>query len=214
MIQIKEYIRKMQVKSAIIIGSGFVGLEVCENLVKIGTKVTLIEKLPQVTPGLDEDMAIYVEEHLKANGITVVTGATIAQIEDGVIFEDGRKLAADLVILSVGVRPNTELATRVGVELGITRAIKVNEKMMTNIEDIYACGDCSEQFHVVTGKAVYRPMGSTANKTGRIAGDVITGGNLSFRGILGTGIFKIFDKTVAQTGLSEREARREGYDFR
>ncbi|HEX3022516.1 MAG TPA: rhodanese-like domain-containing protein, partial [Lachnospiraceae bacterium] len=99
-----------------------------------------------------------------------------------------------------------------GIELGITGAIKVDERMRTNIEDIYACGDCIEQFHAVTGKPVYRPMGSTANKTGRITGDCMTGGELSFRGILGTGIFKIFHLTVAQTGLSEKEALEQGYD--
>jgi rhodanese-related sulfurtransferase len=104
------------------------------------------------------------------------------------------------------------VAAEAGIELGVAGAIKVNTKMETNLPDIYACGDCIEQFHVVTGKPVYRPLGSTANKTGRIAGDRATGGDLEFRGILGTGIFKIFDMTVAQTGLSEREALEMGYD--
>ncbi|NLB37594.1 MAG: FAD-dependent oxidoreductase, partial [Clostridiales bacterium] len=111
------------------------------------------------------------------------------------------------------VRPNTDLAIKAGIELGVTGAIQVNNKMQTNIKDIYACGDCTEQYHVVTGKPVYRPMGSTANKTGRIAGDSLTDGILEFRGVLGTGIFKIFDMTVAQTGLSEREASEYGYNI-
>lgn len=128
------------------------------------------------------------------------------------MLSDGKEIQADFVLLSTGVRPNTELAAKAGIELGVTKAIKVDEKMRTNIEDIYSCGDCAEQFSVVTGKAIYRPLGSTANKMGRIAGDSLTGGELEFRGVLGTGIFRIFNKTVAQTGLSEKEAKEEGYD--
>ncbi len=211
--RIKAFIDTNRPRSAAIIGTGFIGLEVCENLKGLGMEVTLLEKLSQVTPGLDADMAVYVEEHLKGRNISVVTGSSVIEItEKAVILSDGKKVAADLVLLSTGVRPNIELAKTAGIELGVTGAIKVNSKMETSQKDIYACGDCIEQFHVVTGKPVYRPLGSTANKTGRIAGDSMTGGSLEFRGILGTGIFKIFDMTVAQTGLSEREAREMGYD--
>lgn len=210
---IKTFIDAIHPRKAVIIGTGFIGLEVCENLKKLGMEVTLVERLPQVTPGLDPDMASYVEDHLKKNGVTVYTGLSAVKIEAGKVFlENGDVIAADFVLLSAGVKPNTELAVRMGVEIGETRAIKVNHTMMTNLPDVYACGDCTEQFHLVTGKPVYRPMGSTANKTGRIAGDVITGGNLSFRGILGTGIFQIFGMTVALTGLSEKEAIKEGFD--
>lgn len=211
--RIKDFIDNQSPQSAVIVGTGFIGLEVCENLKKLGINVTMIEKLPQVTPGLDEDMAIYVEKHLIDNNISVITDSSIIEItKETVTLSDGKKVAADLVLLSTGVRPNIELAKDAGIELGDTGAIKVNSKMETSQKDIYACGDCIEQFHVVTGKPVYRPLGSTANKTGRIAGDSMTGGNLEFRGILGTGIFKIFDMTVAQTGLSEREANDLGYD--
>lgn len=211
--RIKAFIDATSPKTAAIIGTGFIGLEVCENLKGLGIEVTLIEKLPQVTPGLDSDMAVYVKDHLEKNGVIVLTCASANEItENRVILSDGKAIAADLVLLSTGVRPNTELAKQAGIELGIAGAIKVNAKMQTNLKDVYACGDCAEQFHVVTGKPVYRPLGSTANKTGRIAGDSITGGSLEFRGILGTGIFKIFDIAVAQTGLSEREAKEQGYD--
>jgi len=211
--QIKNFIDSHRPQSAVIVGTGFIGLEVCENLQKLGINVTMIEKLSQVTPGLDSDMAVYVEEHLKSKGVSVVTGSSIEEItEKAVILSDGKEISANLVLLSTGVRPNIELAKAAGIELGVTGAIKVNSKMETSQKDIYACGDCIEQFHVVTGKPVYRPLGSTANKTGRIAGDSMTGGSLEFRGILGTGIFKIFDMTVAQTGLSEREAHELGYD--
>ncbi|MDD3416059.1 MAG: FAD-dependent oxidoreductase [Lachnospiraceae bacterium] len=211
--RIKAFIDAVHPKKAVIVGTGFIGLEVCENLKNLGIEVTLVERLPQVTPGLDPDMATYVEDHLKKNGVTVYTGLSAQKIEEGKVFlENGEAIEADFVLLSAGVKPNTALAVSIGVELGETKAIKVNDFMMTNLPDVYACGDCIEQFHVVTEKPVYRPMGSTANKTGRIAGDVITGGNLSFRGILGTGIFQIFGMTVALTGLSEKEAIREGFD--
>lgn len=211
--RIKSFINNHNPKTAVIVGTGFIGLEVCENLFHLNISVTLIEKLPQVTPGLDSDMAVYVEEHLKKKGVRVLTGVSVNEITGkSVILEDGQEIEADMVLLSTGVRPNTELAKMAGIELGITGAIKVNNRMETSHKDIYACGDCIEQFHVVTGKPVYRPLGSTANKTGRIAGDCITGGDLLFRGILGTGIFKIFDLAVAMTGLSEREAMQLGID--
>ncbi|MGL6198806.1 MAG: FAD-dependent oxidoreductase [Lachnospiraceae bacterium] len=210
---IKAFINTNLPKSAAIIGTGFIGLEVCENLKLLGIEVTLLEKLPQVTPGLDADMSVYVQDHIVKNNISVLTGVSIAKITArSVVLADGKEIKADLVLVSTGVRPNTELAAAAGIELGTSGAIRVNIKMETSLPDIYACGDCIEQFHVVTGKPVYRPLGSTANKTGRIAGDSITGGSLEFRGILGTGIFKIFSMTVAQTGLSEREALKLGYD--
>ena len=211
--KIKAFIDANQPKSAAIIGTGFIGLEVCENLKGLSICVTMIEKLNQVTPGLDSDMAVYVKDHIEKNGVRVLTGASVNEItENSVVLSDGTSINVDMVLLSTGVRPNIEIAKQAGIEIGITGAIKVDEKMRTNLKDIYACGDCTEQFHVVTGKSVYRPLGSTANKTGRIAGDSSTGGSLEFRGILGTGIFKIFDMVVAQTGLSEHEASEQGYD--
>ena len=212
--RIKAFIDTTNPQSAAIIGTGFIGLEVCENLKGLGMEVTLLEKLPQVMPGLDADMAIYVQDHIAKNGISVLTGVSAIEITAGsVVLSDGREIKADMVLVSAGVRPNTELAAAAGIELGVAGAIRVNTRMQTSLPDIYACGDCTEQYHVVTGKPIYRPLGSTANKTGRIAGDSMTGGSLEFRGVLGTGIFKIFDMTVAQTGLSEREARELGYDI-
>lgn len=207
------FINNNSPKSAAVIGTGFIGLEVCENLKLLGMDVTLIERLPQVTPGLDSDMAVYVEDHIRSKGVEIFIDASATHInEDGLVLSDGSKINADLVIIATGVRPNVELATEAGVELGQTGAIKVNTKMQTNMADIYSCGDCTEQFHIVSGKPVYRPLGSTANKTGRIAGDSMTGGDLEFRGVLGTGIFRVFDLAVGQTGLSEKEAIELGYD--
>lgn len=211
--RISEFIRSNRPQKAVVVGTGFIGLETCENLMDIGVDVTLVEMLPQVAPSLDSDMAVYVQEYLENQGVTVLTKNSVTVIEkDCVVLSDGGNLPANLVIMAIGVRPNTELAKKAGIELGQKGAIKVNQKMQTNIQDIYACGDCIEQYHLITGKPVYMPLGSTANKTGRIAGDCVTGGSLEFRGILATGIFKIFDLVVAQTGLSEREAIEHGYD--
>jgi NADPH-dependent 2,4-dienoyl-CoA reductase/sulfur reductase-like enzyme/rhodanese-related sulfurtransferase len=212
--RITEFINENRPQNAVIIGTGFVGLEMCENLIDLEIGVTLVEKLPQVTPGLDSDMALYVQEHIESKGVRVFKNSSVAEIMKGSVeLSTGEKIPSDIVITAAGVRPNTELALKASIEIGRTGAIKVNNKMQTSIEDIYACGDCIEQYHVVTGKPVYRPLGSTANKTGRIAGDCVTGGALEFRGVLGTGIFKIFDMTVAQTGLSEREAIEQGYEI-
>ncbi len=213
MLRIKAYCDERRPRTAAVIGTGFIGLEMCENLETLGIRVTLLEKLAQVAPGLDADMAAHVEAYLAKNGVPVLTGVTVESIaETGVALADGRTIEADMVLVSAGVRPNTALAAAAGVELGVSGAIRVDAAMRTSVPDVYACGDCAEQFHAVTGKPVWRPLGSTANKTGRIAGDRATGGDLTFRGVLGTGIFKVFEMTVAQTGLSEREAKALGYD--
>ncbi len=213
MVRIKDWITEKKPDTAVIVGTGFIGLEVCENLAKLGIGVTLVEKLEQVTPGLDPDMSVLVRAHLEKNGIKVHTGASVAEVGSGsVVLADGTRILAGLTLLAAGVRPETSLAAACGIELGVAGAIRTNERMETSLPNIWACGDCVEHTHLVTGKKVWRPLGSTANKTGRIAGDQVSGGTLEFRGILGTGIFSVFGLAVAQTGLSEREAREAGYD--
>lgn len=212
MLKITDFIKDKKPKNAVIIGTGFIGLELCENLSAIGLKVSMIEKMSQVASGLDVDMAINVQKYIEAKGIQVYLNANVEGITDQIIrLEDGKEIPADIVIVATGVRPDVDLAKKAGLKIGKTGAIVVNTKMETNIKNIYACGDCIEQFNLITGKPTYRPLGSTANKTGRIAGDNVTGGMLRFRGILGTSIFKVFDLTVAQTGLSEKEALELGY---
>lgn len=213
MYRIKHHVIEESPRNTVIVGTGFIGLELAENLKGLGIEVTMVELLPQVSPGLDEDMAVMVEKHLTDKGVRVITGKSASEItENQVIVSDGTRLSANMVIMATGVRPNVDLAKAAGIELGVTGAIKVNQFMETSEKDIYAAGDCIEQFHSITGKPVYRPLGSTANKTGRMAGNNATGGNLEFRGVLGTGIYKLFDLTVAQTGLTEREAKKEGFD--
>jgi len=215
---IRSYIEQHDPKTATIVGGGFIGLEMAEQLTYRGIQVTLVERLPQVMPPLDRDMAERVADHLKDKGVELLLGESVTAFNGTervteVALESGKSIATDLVILSVGVKPNTKLAQQIGVEIGQTGAIAVNRKMQTNLTDVYAVGDVAESFSVITGEAIYRPLGSTANKMGRIAGMVITGEEAEHRGILGTGIFKAFDLTVAQTGLTEKEAREAGYDI-
>ena len=210
---IKDFIKLEKPKTAVIAGTGFIGFELLESLTRENIDVTLVEMADKITPNLDSDMARFLENTLGQQGIKILKSAQVAKIEESsVTLADGRTLPADMVIMATGVRPNSELAFQAGISLGSTGAISVNEHMQTNIPDIWACGDCIETYSLITGKPVYRPLGSTANKTGRIAGDSITGGNLTYKGNLGTGIFKLFQLTVASTGLSEREAVNEGYE--
>ncbi len=212
-IKIKEFINEKKPKNAVIAGAGFIGFEVMEAFLHLGIDTTLVELANKVAPSLDEDMADYFENELKKKKVNLKKGCGITTIQnDNVTLSDDTTLKADIVILSTGVRPNTKLAENAGVELGVTKAIKVNDKMQTNIENVYACGDCIETFSAITQKPVYRPLGSTANKTGRIAGDVLSGGTLRYKGNLGTGIFGFCGITVAATGLSEKEALEQGFD--
>lgn len=210
---IKSFIDERKPKNAVIAGTGFIGFEMLENLMADGVKVAIVEKMGKITPNLDEDMAAFLEGALAKKNITILKNSNIVEIhEDKVLLEDGSKIKSDMVIMATGVKPNVTLAKEAGIETGVTGAIKVNTRMETNIQDIYGCGDCIETFSVITKKPVYRPLGSTANKTGRIAGDALTGGTLEYRGNLSTSIFKLFDMTIANTGLNEKEAIAEGYD--
>jgi NADPH-dependent 2,4-dienoyl-CoA reductase/sulfur reductase-like enzyme/rhodanese-related sulfurtransferase len=211
---IKSYIQQSKPKNAVIAGTGFIGFEMLENLKEQDLNVTIVEKQNKITPNLDEDMAAFLESALLKKNISIIKNSGIAGIQkDKVKLDDGREINCDMVIMATGVKPNIALAKEAGIEIGITGAIKVNNRMQTNFKDVYSCGDCIETFSSITGKPVYRPLGSTANKTGRIAGDALTGGTLEYRGNLSTAIFKLFDLTIASTGLSEREALAEGYEI-
>lgn len=217
---IRERLDKGLVRQAVVVGGGFIGLEVAENLVLRGVKTTLVELLDQVLPGFDAELAILVQKHLEEHGLTVITGDKITSFvadENGNLkaaITPTREIPCDLAIWATGVRPNTRLAAEAGVELGPTKAIKVNEYMETNIPDVYAVGDCAENVQLVTGKPAWIPMGSTANKMGRVAALNLDGGadKDSLRGVVGTTVVKLFDIKAGKTGLSESMARKEGYD--
>ena len=213
--RIKQYIENSKPSSAVIVGSGFIGMELAENLVKKDIEVSVVEAAGQVMPSYDYEMSLLIKKELINNGVKVFTGEKVVKIDtiSGTVLTDkGTSLSGEMVIASAGVRPQVTLAKQAGAAIGTTGAIKVNAQMETSVKGIYAVGDCAESYFLIDGTPCYRPMGSTANKTGRIAGDSITGGNLSFRGILGTGIVKVFNLTCGQTGYTEKEAKTAGYD--
>ena len=213
---IKKFISGSRPDKAVIIGGGFIGLEMAENLSLQGISVTIIESGHHVMPSMDSDMAVYIEEHLNKNGVNLITGDTVKEITGSgtrVITGSGSVIETEMIIVAAGVRPNTELVKGSGMTTGTHGGIIVDDKMETSIPGVYAVGDCCEVKSTVTGEYIYRPLGSTANKMGRIAGDVITGGSLSFRGVAGTGIFRTFGLGVAQTGISEKEAAEAGIDY-
>ncbi|MEZ2717486.1 FAD-dependent oxidoreductase [Niallia circulans] len=211
---IDQYMKANQPKKATIIGAGYIGLEMAEQLTHRGLEVTIVQRSNHVMAHMDKDIASRVEEHLVKKGVNLILNDEVTAIsKKEVQTKSGKAIETDIVILATGVRPNTQLAKEIGVEIGSTGAIAVNSKMQTNLPDVYAVGDVAESYSVITGKPIYRPLGSTANKMGRIAGDVITGGSLEHRGILGTGILRVFDLAVGQTGMNEVEALEEGYDI-
>lgn len=215
--KIKAYVDNSKPKAAIVVGGGFVGLEAVEALLNVGVKVTLIERLEQVMPPFDPELAGILSNHLRQKGVQVILGNGVnkfhgQQAVQAVELADGQMLPADLVIMSVGVKPRTELAVAAGVALGQTGGIMVNERMETNVPDIYAAGDIVESVHLVTGKNVRLPLAGPANKQGRVAGANAVGGNKTFIGVLGSSIVKVCDLVAAKTGLSEREAVEYGRD--
>lgn len=218
---IKEKLRGSNLKDAVVIGGGMIGLEAVENLVQAGIKTTVVELAPYVLPPYDYEVALHAEKYLREHGVEVLTGTAIqgftnnGQGEVGAVLTSAGIVKADFVILAVGVRPNVALARQCGITLGLTGAIAVNQKMETNIKDIYAAGDCAENINLITGQPVWLPMGSTANKTGRVAANNLagTGAVDTMPGVLGTSVLKLFELNLARTGLSERDARAAGYDI-
>lgn len=199
-------------KSVCILGGGLIGLEMAEALKTRGLKVTLIEMRDQLLPGLlDPEMAMLVEKHVRQNIDELRTSCRVTgfggngKVEK--VFTDRGELPADLVVLAAGVKPNIKLAADAGLDIGSAGAIEVDARMRTNDHRIYACGDCCQTRNLITGKDVYVPLGSTANKQGRVAGTCAAGGNTSFFSIVGTAIVKVFNLNIGRTGLTEAEAR-------
>ncbi|MCX8052973.1 MAG: FAD-dependent oxidoreductase [Armatimonadetes bacterium] len=206
-------------KEAAIIGAGLIGMEVAEALVTNGLCVTVIEMLPSVVPALlDPEVAAHLEKHIISKGVTVMTGTRVESIEgdddtvSAVITDKGR-VSAQLVLVAIGVKPNVKLAIDAGLEIGETGAIKVNEFLQTSDPSIYAGGDCVENVNRITGRPIYVPLGSTANRHGRVIGDNVTGGSSRFEGVLGTVVFKAFNFNVGRVGLSESDCKKQGIPY-
>ena len=203
-------------KEAVVIGAGFIGLEMAENLRKRGLNVTIVEKAPHVLPPLDEEMAAFVQAELLKNGIQVMTSQSATRFEDKgkvIVLENGQKIASDVTILSVGVQPENALAQAAGIELGLRGGILVNERYETSQPDIYAVGDAIVVKQEVTGEDALISLASPANRQGRQVADVIAGVARKNKGSIGTAIVRAFDMTAASTGLSERILRMNGLPY-
>jgi NADPH-dependent 2,4-dienoyl-CoA reductase/sulfur reductase-like enzyme/rhodanese-related sulfurtransferase len=213
---IVERIRSKDIRNVVIAGGGYIGLEMAESLVQLDKKVTIIELAPQILTLFDEDLAGILRQYLEKKGVKIFTSEGIKALrgKDGRVTQvqtATQQIEADAVLMSLGIRPQIELAKQAGLKIGETGAIWVNEKMETSAEGIYAAGDCAETTHLVTGKKVWIPLGSIANKQGRVVGVNVCGGNATFPGVMGTAVFKTFDFNVAKTGLGMKEAEREGF---
>jgi NADPH-dependent 2,4-dienoyl-CoA reductase/sulfur reductase-like enzyme/rhodanese-related sulfurtransferase len=212
---IKAQLADGHAKDVTIMGGGLIGVETTEALVSAGCRVTLVEMQPQLLPILDWEMAELVRRHFESKGVRVMLNTRVTGFEgdarvERVVTEHG-SFPAEMVIMGVGVRPNVRLAQEAGLELGTTGAIKVDDHMRTSDPDVYAVGDCVETTHLISGLPCYVPLGSTANKQGRIAAINICGGDRAFPGVVGSTVCKVFDYTVARAGLTEKRARELGY---
>jgi NADPH-dependent 2,4-dienoyl-CoA reductase/sulfur reductase-like enzyme/rhodanese-related sulfurtransferase len=217
---IRSYIATLKNKEAVIVGAGAIGLEAAENFIALGLKVTVLEALGWPLPTLlDAEIAAQVEKHLRAKGVDLMFGQRVTgfrgdgegRVNKVVVGE--KELNAGIVLLSLGVRPNTTLAKEAGLTIGPTGGIAVNEYLQTSDPDIYAGGDCAEMVNLITKRKVLVPLGSTANKHGRIIGTNVTSGKDTFPGVVGTGVVKVFDYNVGRTGLNEAQAKDAGYEI-
>lgn len=210
---IDEFIRRKEPRTAVVAGGGFIGLEMAEALHSRGLKVEVVEKFSQLMPPLDIEFADMVRQHLESNGIGVHLGTGMAEVKGSkVITDTGNTLDADLVILSMGVRPELTLAKDAGLEIGPTGGVVVNSRMQSSDPSIYAVGDMAEVVHQITGKKVRIPLAGPANRQGRVAGSNAAGERMTYRGALGTSIVKVCDRTAGATGLTEKAAREAGFE--
>jgi NADPH-dependent 2,4-dienoyl-CoA reductase/sulfur reductase-like enzyme len=217
-IAIKNFIRENSPKKALIIGAGYIGMEMAEALVSLGIDVTIVEVMPNILGSMDDEINEVVEAELQKNGVKLLKSTSVVEfVGDGfvrkAILNNGSSFNVDLVIVGAGIKPNSEIARDAGIEIGRSGAIAVNQRMETNIPGVFAAGDCAEAFHLVLGRPVYIPLGTTANKQGKVAGENAVGGNAIFKGIVGTAVFKVFELEVARTGISEKQAKEEGIDY-
>ncbi len=212
-----ERIKANNPKKAVIIGGGYIGVETAEALKNCNLDVTVIEALPYILPGFEPEAALKIAETMKTSGINIVTGkkATECINNNGRQFiklDDGTEFEADLLIVSTGVKPDIKLAETAGIEIGELGGIKVNEKMETSIQDIYAAGDVVEKKNIITGKNCLLPLAVPANKEGRAAGCNAAGGQLEFSGVIGTSVVSFEDACVARTGLTYEGAKHHGFN--
>ncbi|MEH1872125.1 FAD-dependent oxidoreductase [Nostoc sp.] len=214
---VQQHMTNRQPKSVVIVGGGYIGLEMADALTLRGIAVTVVEHSPTVMKTVDSSLGQLISEELQRHGVEVVNSVqidSIAQKETQLLVSgsDGFYKTTDMVIVAVGVKPLTDLAESASLKTGLSGAIQVNRKMETNVFDIYAAGDCVETWHRLLNGYIYLPLGTTAHKQGRVAGENAVGGRQEFAGSLGTQVVKIFDLAVARTGLRDSEAQSAGFN--
>ena len=215
--RIKEHINAHHPKSAVLAGGGFIGLELAENLRELGIEVTIVQRPRQLMNPFDPDMAAFIHNEMRRHGVKLVLGRTVEGFSENgsgvdVLLKDEAPLHADMVVLAIGVTPDTALAKEAGLELGIKGSIVVNDRMETSIPDIYAVGDAVQVKHFVTGQDALISLAGPANRQGRIAADNICGGDSRYPGSQGSSVIKVFDMTAAVTGVNETHAKKAGLD--
>jgi CoA-dependent NAD(P)H sulfur oxidoreductase len=213
----RHTITDLKPRSALIIGAGYISLELAEALTKLNISTTIAARGQRLLSAFDADMAALVLTHLQENSVSFRFNTQVAELighqqrVTGVTTTEGEFIAADLVIFAIGIQANVELAKQAGITLGKTGAIQVDARMATNLSDIYAAGDCCETRNRITGMASWQPLGDTANLQGRVAGENAAGGDAYFQGSFGTSILKVFDFNIAMTGLPEHAAKQHGF---
>ncbi len=211
--RITQFISTKKPKTAVVVGGGFIGLEMAEAFHHCDIDVTVVELMPHVLPPLDQDMALLFTETILRNRFNIITNTAVAEIKNNsVILKDGTEIAADIVLVSAGVKPEIEMAKAAGITLGESGGIKVNGQMQTNYPNVYAVGDAVEIKNRITNQLTRIPLAGPANRQGRIAAINATGGNATYKGSIGTAIVKVFEQNAGMTGLSEKAATKAGLD--
>ncbi|MBR7179393.1 MAG: FAD-dependent oxidoreductase [Oscillospiraceae bacterium] len=215
--RIKEFVDRNKPRSAVMVGGGFIGLEVAENLRELGLEVTIVQRPKQLMNPFDADMAAFIHAEVRKHGVQLALGHSVAGFAEKnggieVLLQDNPPIHADLVVLAIGVTPESQLAKAAGLALGMKGSILVNDRMETSVPDIYAVGDAVQVKHYVTGEDALIALAGPANKQGRIAADNICGGDSRYLGSQGSSVIKIFDMTAASTGINETRARKSGLD--
>ena len=216
-LRIKEFVDRQRPKSAVMVGGGFIGLEVAENLRELGMAVTIVQRPKQLMNPFDADMASFIHSEVRKHGVKLALGYSVegfAEKDNGVevLLKDQPSIHADMVVLAIGVTPESSLAKSAGLALGMKGSILVNDRMETSVPDIYAVGDAVQVKHYVTGEDALIALAGPANKQGRIAADNICGGDSRYLGSQGSSVIKVFDMTAATTGINETNARKTGLD--
>jgi len=215
--RIKEFVDQHRPKTAVMVGGGFIGLEVAENLRELGMDITIVQRPRQLMNPFDADMASFIHSEVRRHGVKLALGYSVEGFRDreggvDVLLKDGSPIHADMVVLAIGVTPESSLAKNAGLALGMKGSILVNDRMETSVPDIYAVGDAVQVKHYVTGEDALITLAGPANKQGRIAADNICGGDSRYLGSQGSSVIKVFDMTAATTGINETNARKAGLD--